>query len=304
MFMIVIGVILFLAGSIILEIDNKIRKVHLARLQDDANIDNPRALKSLAYRREQSFVLLRFLLLIISFLWLYIVMSNLGFWFALLVSMVAVITLAVFDRTHLLGALAGKFIEPLDKFVRSYEYYLTKISKKIFKKEDDEKIYRPYDDKEFKKLIASLYSSDNLVNKKVLSRIEKLYNLEYTDVEELMTPMQKVKVVQQDDYLGPILLDELHKTGQFIFPVAEEGRIIGSIRLSDLAEHSERSKIQDFTKKEVNYINKDENLQSLLEVFIEYKSEQFLVTDNAENIKGVINIYDILNMLFDQTLEK
>lgn len=227
-------------------------------------------------------------------------MSNLNFWIAFLIIIVSGALLTLILRTHLFGVLASKVLEPLDRIIRKYDYYFTKISKKVFSHDDDEKIYKPYDDKEFKKLIASLHSSDNLVNKKVLGRIERLYNLEYTDVEELMTPMDKVKVVQQDDYLGPILLDELHKTGLAIFPVAEEGRIIGSVRLSDLAEHSERSKIMDFTKKEVNYINKDDNLQSLVEVFIEYKSEQFLVVDNSENIKGVINIYDILSMFFDQ----
>ena len=145
-----------------------------------------------------------------------------------------------------------------------------------------------------------MHSSNNLVNKKVLGKIENLFKLQYSSVEDIMIPMAKVVVIDEDDYIGPILLDELHKTSLTIFPVASEGRIIGSVRLIDMKDHTAKTKVKDFTKSEVNYIKEDESIEGLIEVFVEYKNEQFLVIDAKENIRGVVNIYQVLQLFFDQ----
>ncbi|MEK9196403.1 MAG: CBS domain-containing protein, partial [Patescibacteria group bacterium] len=182
--------------------------------------------------------------------------------------------------------------------------YLAKLSRYLFLKDSDAKIYKPYDDKEFKKLITSLHSSDNLVNKKVLSKIEKLFKIEYLTVEDMMIPMSKVTVIDEDEYIGPILLDELHKTSITTFPVSSDGRIIGSVNLSDMKDQTGKTKVKDLAKHEVNYIQEDATTQELVEVFVEYKNEQFLVIDSKENLLGVVNIYQMLELFFDPRSER
>ncbi len=301
MFMIALGVILFVLMMLTYGIERKITSVHLTKLQNTSQNAQSRTLKNLAYRQKQSVFILKILYFLFGFSWIYIVATQLHYLAAFfLVAGGLVLSALLTVKTKLLNPLLFAIMSPMDKVVRRYDQKLNKLSNYFLLESGDQKIYKPYDDKEFKKLITSLHSSNNLVNKKVLGKIENLFKLQYSSVEDIMIPMAKVVVIDEDDYIGPILLDELHKTSLTIFPVASEGRIIGSVRLIDMKDHTAKTKVKDFTKSEVNYIKEDESIEGLIEVFVEYKNEQFLVIDAKENIRGVVNIYQVLQLFFDQ----
>lgn len=299
--MIALGVILFVLMMLTYGIERKITSVHLTKLQNTSQNAQSRTLKNLAYRQKQSVFILKILYFLFGFSWIYIVATQLHYLAAFsLVAGGLVLSALLTVKTKLLNPLLFAVMSPMDKVVRHYDQKLNKLSNYFLLESGDQKIYKPYDDKEFKKLITSLHSSNNLVNKKVLGKIENLFKLQYSSVEDIMIPMAKVVVIDEDDYIGPILLDELHKTSLTIFPVASEGRIIGSVRLIDMKDHTAKTKVKDFTKSEVNYIKEDESIEGLIEVFVEYKNEQFLVIDAKENIRGVVNIYQVLQLFFDQ----
>ncbi|OGL30421.1 hypothetical protein A3F37_00915 [Candidatus Saccharibacteria bacterium RIFCSPHIGHO2_12_FULL_41_12] len=303
--MIPLGIILFIIVIILFCLDRKISNVHLTKLQNVAQTPQNRALKNLAFRRSQSLFLLRTLLFIIGFSGLYIAMTHLDYLYALVLVVAVVLILKILEKKmKILDPVLTRLMLPIDQFVRRYDHQLNKLSKYFIGAESDLRIYRPYDDKEFKKLIISLSSSDNLVNKKVLGKIENLFRLEYKTVEDIMIPMSKVIVIDEDDYVGPILLDELHKTTRVIFPVAAEGQIIGSVHLSDMKDHTGKTKIKDLAKSKINYVQEDATVQDLIEVISEYKNEQFLVLDGKENIQGVVDIYQVIQLLFDQKTDK
>lgn len=305
MLMIALGVVLFLLMTLSYGVERKITSVHLTKLQNTSQNTQNRALKNLAYRQKQSLFVLTILFFIFGFSWVYIVATQLHYLLAICVVATGLLATTLLTvKTKLFNPLLFAIMKPLDKFIRRYDRKLGRLSNYFMAESGDQKIYKPYDDKEFKKLITGLHSSDNLVNKKVLSKIENLFKLQYSSVEDIMIPMSKVVVIDEDDYIGPILLDELHKTSLTIFPVASQGRIIGSVRLIDMKDHTAKTKVKDFTKSEVNYIKEDESIEGLIEVFAEYKNEQFLVIDGKENIKGVVNIYQVLQLFFDQNSEK
>lgn len=302
--MITIGIILFLLIIVLQSLDNKISLVHLTKLQNIDQTAHGRTLKSLAYRRTQSLFVIRLVTLVFVFSFLYIISTQMSYVVAGLVVLACFLTGLFISRSKLLNLLTYRLMPLLDKLIRRYDKQLLKFGKKFFPDNIDQKIYKPYDDKEFKKLINSLHSSDNLVNKKVLSKIDNLFKLQYVAVEDIMVPMNKVMVIDEDEYIGPILLDELHKTSLTIFPVGSDGKIIGSVNLSDMKDQTGKTKVRDVAKHEVNYIQEDTTVEGLIEVFVEYKSEQFLVIDSKENLLGVVNIYQMIELLFDQHTEK
>ncbi len=302
--MIILEIILFLLIMILYLVDQKIAGVHLTKLQNIDQSSYKRPLKNLAYRRSQSLLLTRSLLLVSGFAWAYILISRSNFVVSFGFLLGGLLFLRLAAKVRLLDPVLSATMGLMDKVVRKYDKQLAKLSKYALPKTDETKIYKPYDDKEFKKLITSLHSSDNLVNKKVLGKIENLFKIEYLTVEDMMIPMSKVTVIDEDEYIGPILLDELHKTSLTIFPVGSEGKIIGSVNLSDMKDQTGKTKVKDLTKHEINYIQDDATTQDLIEVFVEYKNEQFLVIDSKESIRGVVNIYQMLELLFDQSVEK
>ena len=114
----------------------------------------------------------------------------------------------------------------------------------------------------------------------------------------LMVKKQKAKIVDSDDLVGPILLSELHDTGRKIFAAKNEaGEIVGTIRLSNLAELKSGGKVKKVLSKQVIKIEKNEPALQALREFIDQGCE-LLVVEEEGKTAGFIYLEDVLKTLF------
>lgn len=124
-------------------------------------------------------------------------------------------------------------------------------------------------------------------------------------VKEVMTPIKEAISVDRSEFLGPLVLDELHKSGHNYLPVIDKtsDKIVGILSLKkllslDIKRSTTAEKAMD---KQVYYINHKSTLKDVIIAMLKNDSYLSIVTKQNKNI-GLVTIRDVLENLFDQEL--
>ena len=127
-------------------------------------------------------------------------------------------------------------------------------------------------------------------------------------VRDVMTPRRQVKFVGVADSIGPLLMDELHKSGHSRFPVTKDSAkaaspaITGTLYLKDIVGHEGGGKVKDLARKDVYYINEDSSLRQALGAFLKTHHHLLIVVNSFEEIAGVLSIEDVMEQIIGQPI--
>lgn len=133
--------------------------------------------------------------------------------------------------------------------------------------------------------------------------VSAVLDLPRTAVAEIMTPVVKIVFVNQDETLGPLILDRLYRSGFTFFPVID-GRqhiigVLSTVLLNslDIKETSQAGEIMD---PRVYYIRSDYSLEQALKAFLRTNSQMMLVVDRYEKLTGMLTFAQLMDYLFDE----
>jgi metal transporter CNNM len=127
-------------------------------------------------------------------------------------------------------------------------------------------------------------------------------------VGQVMTPRRKVKLVSGDELAGPVLADELHKTGFSRFPVVKDSakaaspKIIGTLYLNQLIGYDGNAKVKDLANKDVFFINEDNSLLQALDAFLKTHHHLLIVVNSFEEVVGVLSLEDVLEQILGRQI--
>lgn len=146
--------------------------------------------------------------------------------------------------------------------------------------------------------------TDSRVDPTEIEMLKRVLSFNDKKVIDVMTSKSKVTAVELKDNLGPVILTELHKSGQEYFPVYDEkpGDIVGVIDINNIADVSETKKASAAMTKSVSYAQEEEKLTSILNVMIKTHHQLFIVVNNHEEYTGVITAKDILSELVGDSI--
>lgn len=117
-------------------------------------------------------------------------------------------------------------------------------------------------------------------------------------VKDIMTAKKSMVFLRPDEKVGPILLSELHKSGQEYFAVKKvKGEIEGLASLNGLTKLKEGGTVSDATKKRVAYLNYDDTLPEAAGAFLSTKEKAYLVLDKKGEVSGIVKFSSILENL-------
>ena len=125
-------------------------------------------------------------------------------------------------------------------------------------------------------------------------------------VESIMTPRGVIESIDEHEMLGPIVLDQLHKTGHSRFPViaGDIDHVVGMLHIHDLlALHEKNSQTaKQAMEKHVYYINQNQNLQHALAAFLSTKHHLFIVVNEYRETAGIITLEDCIEALIGKRI--
>lgn len=219
----------------------------------------------------------------------------------------------------ILGTLAAIFYAPLGRtnsiskmgngLYRKFEPNALKLIRKFpgifgFLSDFPLEEYRRVDSKEeFQELIARSSSALTDIEMKVI-----INALDFNDkpVSSIMTPKSVIDFIKKGEFLGPLVLDELHALGHSRLPVIDEDidHIVGILYLRDLMSLDVRKsataeKVMD---THVYYIREDQTLEHALAAFLKNRHHMFIVINKQRETVGLLTIEDTIEALLGRKI--
>ena len=118
-------------------------------------------------------------------------------------------------------------------------------------------------------------------------------------VVDALVPLRVVKTVAASESVGPVLMDELSKSGHSRFPVydGKHNHIVGILYLHDLVGIRGGGKVSDVMSRKLTYVHEDFSLHEALQAFLKTKRHLFLVINSFEELAGILTIEDVLEQM-------
>jgi CBS domain containing-hemolysin-like protein len=140
--------------------------------------------------------------------------------------------------------------------------------------------------------------ADNRLTEEELTIITRVLKFNGRTVGDVMTPRDQVRSVLADDTIGPILIDELHQSGQAFALVraSRKGDFVGTLAFQRLNLDS-RGKVGDTMDESIYYLNETDSLGQALHAFFTTNQPLFVVVNSAEEYVGVLTIANVLTEL-------
>lgn len=136
-----------------------------------------------------------------------------------------------------------------------------------------------------------------------------LHGLAFSEkhVKDIMTPRSSICSIPKNELLGPLVLDDLHKTGHSRFPVTDGDidHIVGVLYIQDLltVDSGKRSTTVEKTMSpRVFYIREDQPLSHALAAFLRTHHHLFIVINELRETVGLLSLEDVIEALIGRKI--
>lgn len=126
-------------------------------------------------------------------------------------------------------------------------------------------------------------------------------------VSEIMTPRSMIDSISKNELLGPLILDDLHKTGHSRFPVTngDTDHIVGVLHIQDLLtvdSGKKSSTVEKTMSPRVFYIREDQTLDHALAAFLRTHHHLFIVINEFRETVGIVSLEDVIEALLGRKI--
>jgi putative hemolysin len=132
--------------------------------------------------------------------------------------------------------------------------------------------------------------------------------LDFNDktVDTIMTPKSVIDYINKGEFLGPLVLDELHALGHSRLPVIDGDidHVVGILYLRDLLSLDVKrsgtaEKVMD---THVYYVREDQTLEHALAAFLKNRHHMFIVINKQRETVGLLTIEDTIEALLGRKI--
>ena len=118
-----------------------------------------------------------------------------------------------------------------------------------------------------------------------------------------MLPRKNITFVHENDFLGPLMLDKLYKSGLSHFPVlGKNGGIVGILQTDSLnrLEIKDTERASKYLDPKIHYVGADYGLKEAFAMFLRTDSGFGLVVDEAGAVVGLITLRMLIENLIGE----
>jgi CBS domain containing-hemolysin-like protein len=140
---------------------------------------------------------------------------------------------------------------------------------------------------------------DNRIAKHDLQLLARAATFDDRQAADIVVPMSRVRMVKLDDHIGPVLLGELHDSGQNSFLVYEDtpDRVVGTLFLRDAVAAKEGGQVRLLMHPRLCFVHEDFGLRQVLQAFARTGQFMVVVVNAFEEPVGVITLSHLLAQL-------
>jgi CBS domain containing-hemolysin-like protein len=140
---------------------------------------------------------------------------------------------------------------------------------------------------------------DNRISRHDLDLLARAARFDDRQAADVVLPMSRVKLVNLDDHIGPVLLGELHNSGQNSFLVYDDrpDHVIGTLFLRDAVAAKAGGRVRDLMHPRLCFVHEDFSLRQVLQAFARTGQFMVVVVNAFEEPVGVITLGHLLTQL-------
>ncbi len=125
-------------------------------------------------------------------------------------------------------------------------------------------------------------------------------------IKDYMTPRSVMEVIGAHELLGPLVLNDLHKTGHSHFPVLDGDidHIVGILHLHNLLTITKKESVtvKEIMEPKVLFIHEDQTLADALSACIKHRRHLLVVINEFRETVGVVTIEDAVEQLIGKQI--
>lgn len=148
--------------------------------------------------------------------------------------------------------------------------------------------------------------SDGVIGKNEQKLIGAALHFFDTKVAEVMTPRSRIDFVKKSEFLGPLVLDELHALGHSRLPVVDANldQVVGVLHLRTLLslDIKRSTTAEKAMEKQVFYVHEDDSLEHTLKMFIKARHHLCIVVNQKNETVGLVTLEDVIEALIGQRI--
>jgi putative hemolysin len=241
-----------------------------------------------------------FLILVVAFL-----IAASGWLIGIVLSFVAGLTYIRLSHTDLVSMYARKYytsyeqaiLNRIDRFVPYIKPFRTHFTTKV----DG---HRKFDSRQ--ELQFSIQQSKDVLSDDERTLITAALDFKDQVIGDVMTPRNVVRTIHKDEFLGPLVLSELHDSGHSRLPVIDEDidHVIGMLHVRDLLslDNKKSTTAEKMMEQKVYYIHQDDTLDHALAAFIKSRHHLFVVINDQRETVGLLSLEDVIENLIGRKI--
>ena len=125
-------------------------------------------------------------------------------------------------------------------------------------------------------------------------------------VDSIMTPRSVIDFIKKGEFLGPLVLDELHALGHSRLPVIADDldHVVGVLHLRDLLslDVKRSATAEKAMEEKVFYIREDDTLEHALSAFIRTRHHLFIVINKNRETVGLLTLEDVMESMIGRRI--
>ena len=120
---------------------------------------------------------------------------------------------------------------------------------------------------------------------------------------QVMTPRRQLATISPDELLGPLIVSELHQTGQqwFLVTATDTDTVVGVIELGQLTDvrSGQTPRAADMMQRDIERVTDTQSLRAVLDQLLANNAMMALVTDSSHTVVGMVTMRTGLTALLD-----
>ena len=187
-----------------------------------------------------------------------------------------------------------------------WEKFISKIVKWLdpkFEKYRPKKPVIKYSPKTLEDFIGVIQRTPtNVLSKRDRARIAAVMNFDERRVGDIMVKKDEMIFVNEKDFLGPLMLDKLYKSGFTNFPVVDNSNKVKGIihtEALNMLEIKKTDRAAKYMAKDVNYLHDSDTLKDVVEEVGRTNSYYYLVLNNNDELAGFFTVQMLLDYLLN-----
>ena len=154
-------------------------------------------------------------------------------------------------------------------------------------------------------MLDILDRSPHVLSAEQRARLKASLAFDDKTVGGIMTPRTMIDTANVRDSVGPLVLDDLHKTGHSRFPVIDGNidHVVGMLYLHDLIDlKSGHKTVKSAMSPKVYYVHESQDLSHALHAFLHTHHHLFIVVNDYRETVGLLSLEDVLETLLGKKI--